>query len=1424
MSNVGDFLKDTAGDIFGLTGMLFDETIGALWDSLTPDIPEQELNTLAKGLQKGIDQPRRITFGRDLVGGVIAHQTVVTRDDKEFVQLMVLINGAPIDALEQVFIADKPITDYPGASWNYSLSDGRHTTANAMAVAKMKGWTAAHVGYRQAHVFIELENNREVFPDGVSKCEFLIRGVRVFDPRDGSQLADDESTWQWSQNAVLNTLHYIRFFGAHPVPLSRLPLAWWIAAANVCDERVPFKDKNDVDKTEPRYCVNGTFFFTSSPLEVLSRLEQCFAGKVFRQMGSWYVRVGAWYGNPSYTINQGDVHGNVKIKWHADLRARANIVRATFTNPNQHYVRTDAAPIESDAYKLKDNQPLEKTIDLPFVHSETQAQRIALMTLEQSRLGGIEIPLKHSGLAAAVGQTVYVNLPNESILNKVYRVSERRFRLDGGVTVIAVEDSPDLWGDDLGPKAHDLTPNSAYQVGDIAHISDLIVHVNIDNEVALNWQHPVPNAVVQYDVLVMSGINEIHKTSVSYPGIALPNLVIGSYTVKVRACNIFGQKSGFVATQFQITQPTIPSVSATDISDTSVTLIASLNAIGLGTALQWQFLGELNALLALADISTVRSDVYHYAGLNPGTTYSFQCRSINLTGFSDWVSINITTKTSQLVFEQSGVVVSAAQLSQTTQHILSSIPDVHVKMDNTLTQLGFNNASVAQLKESFNQVGLDITLSQTAIEDSFSAVLEQFADTNNFVFEISEKLGTLVFEGNKVTYDEFRSYRLKVDAFESSFSSLSNKVTQTDNGLVEAHTQIQQNTDAIKLIVGNTTLTESLAIITESAVTLNRLENSVTAQSFAAKAKDLAIFEALLSDEISAMSLIESEIDFALSSEKRDSSISELEAKASSTETVIAQLKDSLGHYAKNVDVLASLNRASATISERLRSQISDKAALFAKDVQTLTDKNTALAQRAESLESKVNLPDGETVSSVAQSIASAQVSYCTIGRDTDANAVTTRADCEALGGTWVVDAPISELLHTAQVTNAAGQKVSAISYLTALEDENGRLKARAFFGIDNHGKSGILVYNTTTQGYEHTVLDLSADNIMFRGTDGNPVMFLDSNSKNLAIHADVYAKKLVLGDGTVYNRAELVGPKGDSIKGDIGAGGKRGASMFTVGTSTGAWSNTIANNATTNANPVDGDIVTIYKSSDLKQQPNTKKYNGANWVKPPLVVHGSIIAEGTLDAKSLTAHSKMRSPVVEQVGTKHMSVTASNGFGPNNEFVEWHGPKKLNGNNIDYNSMKKSNAFFYRTVDNEQYFGGQILTSESFKNASNSSDITSAANVTMLGAQTRGAQISITANYSMSGDNEGNSAITPTVTLLIQRLINSNWTTVTQKSITGTSQIFGGGVFESMNGSLSYTYPATGNAGTNDWRLALSNRRINGGRIGQNLTLNTAE
>ena len=820
MSKVVDTVVDTGGDIFGLGRSIFDKTVGALWDSLSPEVPEEDLATLGQGLQKGIDQPRRITFGRDLVGGVIAHQAEVEKGDKKWMQLIVLINGAPIDALEEIYIADKKLSEYPTESWDYELSDGRQTIANTKAMAKMAGWTSEHIGFGQSYIFIEIENNREVFEDGISDMGFLIRGARVWDPRDTSQDPDDESTWIWSQNAVLCALHYVRFYGAYEVPFSRLPLQWWIAAINVCDENAEFTDAEGVVTTEPRYTTNGSFTFSTKPIEVLNQLEACFAGKIFRQMGQWYVRVGAWYGNPTHTINQDDVHGNIKIKWHADLRDRANVVRATFTDPDQNYDRTDAPPVVSAGYQAIDNQILEKSISLPFVRSSTTAQRLATIHLEQTRLGEIELPLKHKGLAAAVGRTVYLNLPGESINNKVYRVTERRFRLDGGVTLMCVEDAPDLWADNLVPGAQNLTPNSDYLVGKPQPVFDVRVTIDGDGNGIIKWNHPAPLAVHEYDVeFINTAANEaVFKTTVTYTQVVIPNLQLGEYTARISAKNIFGQRSLLVAVQFSVLTPTLPTVYVT-ADYNQITLTAEIAAAGIGTAFEWEFLGSV---AQPQSGERVLAQIYNRIGLKSETEYKFRVRSVNHLGSSDWVNITAATTTVDLT-----EYINELPLTKLSKDAQTLIEDINTQVDRLRPETEDNlpdvlNRTISELNlEKKTRVDiekgvLDLSANYTAWRQEYEKRQlnnERLIDASVY---IDPDNGTIVNRAFAYTDKTFSEANIKIDGVNSKIEFEANRITESENRLTDAESKLLVQADKINAKVSFTEMQGEIASAIEA--------------------------------------------------------------------------------------------------------------------------------------------------------------------------------------------------------------------------------------------------------------------------------------------------------------------------------------------------------------------------------------------------------------------------------------------------------------------------------------------------------------------------------------------------------------------------------------------------------------------------------
>lgn len=1603
MSKVVEISAKLSGDFLGITHDLWEMTAGALWDSLTDN--DEDNATLGKGLQKGIDQPRRITFGRDRVGGVIAHQADLERDGKKFIQLIVLINGAPIDAIEQVFIADKPITDYPSESWFYSLSDGRHTTANADAVSKMASWTTSHIGQRQAHVFLELENNREIFPDGIGDTEFQIRGARVWDPRDQAQNPDDENTWQWSQNAVLNTLHYVRFFGAHPVPYDRLPLTWWIAAINVADEDAAFTDKNGQTTTEKRYTVNGSFQFTSNPLSVLSQLERCFAGKVFRQMGQWYVRVGAWYGDPTYTINQNDVHGNIKLKWHAELRERANIVRATYTDPNQNYERTDAPPVVSDAYQVSDNQPLEKSINLSLIHSSTTAQRLALITMEQSRLGSIEIPLKHRGLAAAVGRTVYVNLPKEFINNKIYRVTQRRFRIDGGVTLIAVEDSPLLWADGLVPGEQDLTPNSDYPTGAPSPVNNIDVQIDSDGNAVLSWNHPAPQAVEYYDIdLVRDNVVE-HKTAVTFTSFTIPDLKFGSHTATIHARNIFGARSDAATIVFEVTTPPRPVISIDLISHDSAALSATIAGVGNTTTFEWQFLGSDTHPIAG---NLIKTYAYTLTGLQPETRYNLKCRTVNLAGVSGWKSVSLTTRNAQAVFDEYGIVIEKNQLAQPTQDLINQMDRNKIgSIAERVYQIDNEVAAQELERQSLAKAVFDVTAAYGSWRNEYERRTLSGERLIDAAVYMDPETGVIVNRAFAYADNAFSEAGLLIDGVNARIDIEANRVSQTETGLTNAEARLtveaakieqratysevnsaisgaiaaltpayswqfnssnegftgQSSHNAAGYIVvvngtplvspvisldagnnpmirvrvrkhvagawsglisysgGTITLPEpsienaweviqidatgttgyagtvvklSLDLgdcdidyieigkrgandqaLTDVALRATSLEQDIdaatgrmsqyatmtwitakgyqtqsnvsaeidsfnttysitaTLQEFSdndtlAKANSAAQWvdgaNAAIRDQVVAYNATEGGIDSkltvaadeidALKGEAKTAitSINSLEvaAKNAGLESVLAEYNRfvidndlsltgvKLAHAEQKIAAQATELESSAELVLTLVTRADNAAADIHVINKAISNERQATVARESKLRTEIGAGDSKAIAT-ANEYTRASIGYCV---DSEGN-ITDEVDavaCVSLPGHSWTDGPLSEFIRNLRISK--GENSASLNDIRQVfETVDGNLIARGGMITDVNGKLvGYSTHNNGTTGNLDIMADHHRVGVMIDGVY-TPLFYLDnSNPQNPVL---VFKGRAEFGGYSVASEEDiraLDGPPGvPGVPGAPGANGVRGAGRFEIGTGTGVWSNSTANN-TVGGTPVKGDIVTIYKASYPALQ-TTRKYSGSSWSSIALHVHGSAIIDGSLDAKAIVAHSKMRSPKIEFIGDTHMRISAAQGFGSSNQFIEWFGPLIISDNEVSYSALTEGNAITYLKTDGTAYFGGAII-SGTLNTSLTTSSLSSSAVVEIGPFGSNGDAIAINCSVILSSIHgslgpQQSTPPKPTCSIVLEEFISNSWIARQSASYTGTSSMRsspeGGSDYansgrQSLTGSFTYT------------------------------------
>lgn len=175
-----------------------------------------------------------------------------------------------------------------------------------------------------------------------------------------------------------------------------------------------------------------------------------------------------------------------------------------------------------------------------------------------------------------------------------------------------------------------------------------------------------------------------------------------------------------------------------------------------------------------------------------------------------------------------------------------------------------------------------------------------------------------------------------------------------------------------------------------------------------------------------------------------------------------------------------------------------------------------------------------------------------------------------------------------------------------------------------------------------------------------------------------------------------------DGKDGKDGIDGSHGAGFYGGTYSSINWTTSTANSrftALVGRAPIPLDIFVQTRTDGTDSQ--ARQYNGSSWVTPTLMLHGSLIATGTVAGQVLIAGTEINSPVVKSgqilmVGASHMKITTSTPFGPNN-LIEWYGPKNTDtydsaNNSVNFDALTKANAITYLSAAGEAYFGGSII------------------------------------------------------------------------------------------------------------------------------------
>lgn len=401
-----------------------------------------------------------------------------------------------------------------------------------------------------AHIHLRFDSN--LFPNGLPNFKFLLDTVNPVI----EHYEDDYLKPVYSADALE---YYLReVFEADESEINR---EQFDQARAVCAEAVI----NASGEPEPRYTCNGCWDYSESHRNVIDKITQTCAGALEYVDGQFGLRAGAYHGPPDFILTTDDIVGDIIVQPVPERQDLSNVITGTHVNPDFEYQTVDFPEVRSEAFIEDDGEELNADFNLEFVHSTYQAQRLASLHMNRSRLSTVTVPCNFRGYECGLGRHIRLDAKTLGYDNMEFVVEGWEFTHDNGVALVLRQDYPELWEDYIGktpvpPPGTSLpNPRECLPVDNLRYSER---QVNNIWESRLDWSHRYPGAIREYRIQVFHG-DEPTEANISAEYTSRePRCIFqlpepDRHMAQVRAVNTFGAVSVPVAVYFFVSIPQV---------------------------------------------------------------------------------------------------------------------------------------------------------------------------------------------------------------------------------------------------------------------------------------------------------------------------------------------------------------------------------------------------------------------------------------------------------------------------------------------------------------------------------------------------------------------------------------------------------------------------------------------------------------------------------------------------------------------------------------------------------------------------------------------------------------------------------------------------------------------------------------------------
>ena len=607
INDIVDSIVDIVDDVVDIVVDVVDTAIG--WLVPQPDIPEFGDN-FAEQQAKGVLVNKftanghiPIVYGTRKVGGnVVFLETSGT--DNQYLYMAVVLSEGEINGVTSLFVNDNQVTlsgtltdgtQRTVASSDVNFFDesslitveahfGTDSQTASTLLSTLTSWTSNHRLRGLAYLAIRFEWNADKF-GSLPQVQAIVQGRKVYNPNldgtltggSGSHRADTSTTWEYSDNPILQLLDYLRnerFGMGIPNSYFDSNFADWQTATDVCDTNItPFSGASQIDLMDSHTVVDTSVKAIDNVKNFVrgSRAYLNFSG------GKYNILVEST-GSASITLTEDNIIGGISIQ-SKNKNSRYNRVIVNFINPDKNF-QSDTAqfpPVDETGLASADQHAnmktadggllLEGRFDFSMFTSPYQAQEMAEIILRRSRTS-LDVSLKADATAMdlAIGDLVNITHATPAFSAKPFRVQGMTINADHSVSLQCTEhqDSFYTFGtqqevatipDTTLPNPFSVLPPASITLTDeLIEYADGIVITRLLITIGASTDLFVDNYEVQIKQTLDPDGNAV---SDDFREIAVGkilqyqhlNVIDGAtYQVRVRAVNTIVSKSTFIST------------------------------------------------------------------------------------------------------------------------------------------------------------------------------------------------------------------------------------------------------------------------------------------------------------------------------------------------------------------------------------------------------------------------------------------------------------------------------------------------------------------------------------------------------------------------------------------------------------------------------------------------------------------------------------------------------------------------------------------------------------------------------------------------------------------------------------------------------------------------------------------------------------